>query len=236
MAWSTIRRGTRLERAVRALVQPLAQRLEERGHTHTSIAEITQYSRTTVSRVLSGRVVPSSGAVTAIASALGYDVQQTLRRWEKVEAIRQKQRCALRAQRNTSVSPADITSYSGLLEGLRQLMRRNGLSQNRLSTMEPSLKRSTLGAVLRGDRSLRRDTVIVIMRACQVSDLREVSGWLAAWERLGQPDMLRRQENRLRGYRRRRKALALEAVLELVRRHGSLPSATELRPRRRWSA
>ncbi|MER5424365.1 helix-turn-helix domain-containing protein [Streptosporangium roseum] len=197
MAWSTIRPGSRLERAVLALVRPLRERLEEHGHTHASIAQITRYDRSTVSRALSGRVVPSREAITAIAGTLHCDMGQTLRRWEKVEAIRHKQRRVSRAQQVPPVRPADITSYGGLLEGLRHLMRRSGVSQNRLGAAGPSLSRSALGAALRGERSLRKDMVFAILHACQVNDPGEVRDWLVAWERLGLPEMLRRHKNRL---------------------------------------
>lgn len=48
------------------------------------------------------------------------------------------------------------------------------------------LKRSTVGAVLRGERPARRDVVIAIVHACGLGNI-VVAEWDAAWRRLGQP-------------------------------------------------
>jgi hypothetical protein len=43
------------------------------------------------------------------------------------------------------------------------------------------LSRSTLGAVLRYDRSLSREVLVRILAACEVSDAEHVE-WMAVWE------------------------------------------------------
>jgi hypothetical protein len=48
------------------------------------------------------------------------------------------------------------------------------------------LTRSTLGAVLRYDRSLSREVLGRILAACEVSDTEHVE-WMSAWERWGEP-------------------------------------------------
>jgi plasmid maintenance system antidote protein VapI len=48
------------------------------------------------------------------------------------------------------------------------------------------LTRSTIGAILRHERSLSRDVLIRVLAACELSD-KEREAWMDAWERYGRP-------------------------------------------------
>lgn len=84
--------------------------------------------------------------------------------------------------------PGDLARYTDLLDALRDLLRRCRMSQREVVRRDRTgvLRRSTLGAVLRGERPARRDVVIAIVRACGLGES-AVAGWHTAWSRLGQP-------------------------------------------------
>jgi hypothetical protein len=48
------------------------------------------------------------------------------------------------------------------------------------------LTRSTIGAILRHERSLSHDVLIRVLAACELSD-KEREAWMDAWERYGRP-------------------------------------------------
>jgi hypothetical protein len=48
------------------------------------------------------------------------------------------------------------------------------------------LTRSTIGAILRHERSLSRDVLIRVLTVCELSD-KEREAWMNAWERYGRP-------------------------------------------------
>ena len=48
------------------------------------------------------------------------------------------------------------------------------------------LKRSTIGAILRHDRSLSQDVLIRVLTVCELSE-KEQEAWMHAWERYGRP-------------------------------------------------
>jgi hypothetical protein len=48
------------------------------------------------------------------------------------------------------------------------------------------LTRSTIGAILRHERSLSRDVLIRVLTVCELSD-KEREAWMDAWERYGRP-------------------------------------------------
>jgi hypothetical protein len=91
--------------------------------------------------------------------------------------------------------PDDLARYPDLVHALRDLLRRCRLSQRDVVRRDLTgvLRRSTVGAVLRGERPARRDVVIAIVRACGLGET-VVAAWEAAWLRLGQPYLEARRE------------------------------------------
>src|SRR5260370_25503974 len=94
---------------------------------------------------------------------------------------------------------AGLSSYPGLTQTLSKLLRGRGISQRELARRAPDLQRSTLGAMLRGERTASRNTVMAIVRACGVSAEAE-QAWPASWWQLGSPRQQRRRRARYAGY------------------------------------
>lgn len=82
--------------------------------------------------------------------------------------------------------PAEMSYYHELIAALRALVSRAGISQRELVRRSPTLARSTVGAVLRQDRSSRLRDVVAIVRACGVSE-DAVTAWADESYRLGVP-------------------------------------------------
>ena len=100
------------------------------------------------------------------------------------------------AHNGSGPTPGDLAHYSDLLHALRDLLRRRcRLSQREVVRRDHTgvLKRSTVGAVLRGERPARRDVVIAIVHARGLGNS-VVAEWDAAWRLLGQPYLEARHE------------------------------------------
>ena len=180
---------------LRALVRPLHDQMEEQGLSQARLGIQLGCDRSRVSRALSGREVPPLHLVEQIAEALGADVDQARRRWIHADAIRRK----TRACEAGGGPPDGLYTYTDLLRALRDLMRGRGVTQRELTRRDHRLRRSTVGAVLRGERAARPGMVIAIVRACGVNDAPE-QAWATAWWRLGQPHQEERRRRRWQGY------------------------------------
>ena len=66
---------------------------------------------------------------------------------------------------------------TGKVGSQRELVRKDNSGQ---------LTRSTIGAILRHERSLSHDVLIRVLTVCEVSD-KEREAWMDAWERFGRP-------------------------------------------------
>jgi transcriptional regulator with XRE-family HTH domain len=156
--------------------------------------------RSRVSRALSGREVPPRDLIERIAAALGDDIGETRRRWDHADIVRRQ----ARACRAGGGPPDGLDRYTDLLQALRDLLRGRGISQRQLVQRDQSgrLRRSTVGAVLRGERTAQRTVVIAIVRACGVSDT-AAAAWATAWWRLGRPHQQEQHRRRREGYERR---------------------------------
>lgn len=78
------------------------------------------------------------------------------------------------------------------MRALRHLLRAQGISERELERRDRQLRRSTVGAVLRGDRGARLEMVTAIVRVCGVRG-EAAQAWADAWARLSQPDLLQRR-------------------------------------------
>ena len=106
--------------------------------------------------------------------------------------------------------PAELATYAELLDELRRLAFLCGLSHAELARRDPTgvLRRSTVGAVLRGELSASLEIVIGIVRACGVHG-GAVDDWTVDWNRVGRPycdDVDRRRKWHARGYARSRRS------------------------------
>jgi transcriptional regulator with XRE-family HTH domain len=189
-----------LEPVLGVLVQPLRDRLDETGLSQARLAARLRCDRSRVSRALSGREVPPRHLIERIAEELGGDTVKARRQWDRADRIR-RQASACRAGGGP---PDDLDRYADLLRALRDLLRGRGISQRQVVQRDLSgrLRRSTVGAVLRGERTAQRDVVVAIVRACGVSDT-AVAAWATAWSRLGRPHQEEQHRRRREGYERR---------------------------------
>jgi hypothetical protein len=166
---------------------------------------------------MSGREVPSLHLIDRVAELLGADADETRSRWQVVDRIRRR----ARAERTGGGPSDDLGSYADLLRALGDLIRDRGLSQRDLVQRDQSytLRRSTVGAVLRGQRSASRDVVIAIVRACGVGDPACRMAWDDAWQRLGRPHRQEQHERQVTGYRQCRymQAISLQVIPEIWR-------------------
>lgn len=175
--------GTRSRWApvVQSMVETLRTRLQERGLTQGQVALRINCHPSTVSRALSGGSIPPRDMTRRIADLLEVDVSALM---AEADMIRRHGRTS----RADGFPPDGLASYTDLLAALRDLLAARDLSHRELVQRDRSevLRRSTVGAVLRGERSGRQDIVLAIVRACGVSTA-ATEAWDAAWREVGQP-------------------------------------------------
>ncbi|MEV0756802.1 helix-turn-helix transcriptional regulator [Streptosporangium sp. NPDC050280] len=193
-----INRDSEAKERVAELITPLKERLRQRGWKQKHLARKADLSQSTVSRALSGHVLPPSATVASLARALGCE-EESIRRWTAADVAVGAQRI-----RDSNDAPPRFRDYLDLLRGLRDLLASKRLSQRALVREDNkrggSLRQSTVGAQLGGRRSLHRETVEVIVDICGVPRP-SAAEWLAAWDRLGAPHMaeqLRRRDETCR--------------------------------------
>jgi transcriptional regulator with XRE-family HTH domain len=178
---------TRLSCAISDTVTPLRARVKAEGLTHARLAAAIRYHRSSVSRALSGRDLPTLDIVRRIAQVVGEDVEMTTARWIRARRLKET---ALRTEhaRRDSGAPPKVDSYDSMITALRQLVQQRRLSLRALVAADSSgrLRYSTVGAALRGTRSMRLDTMMAIVRACGVSS-DAAAEWQTIWLRLGAP-------------------------------------------------
>lgn len=182
-----------------SLVKPMRVAMRDQGLSQAQLAIRLGCDSSRVSRALSARELPPRHLILQIAETLGADADAAERRWARNRArIRNaRARSAAAAAGGGPLTWPD--AYDGFLRDLRDLLRENGIPQRELTRRDHRLKRSTVGAVLRGDRSARLDVVIAIARACGVSQDAE-QAWTAAWWRDGHPHQADQHRRRREGY------------------------------------
>jgi transcriptional regulator with XRE-family HTH domain len=190
---------------LRKLVAPLRNRRDHLGWSQEQLAAHVGCHRSRVSRALSGNEVPPRDLIERIATALRADTHKAMRQWAEADRLRRNARRPSPSATADAASlggclPAELRTYPELLRGLRDLMRERGVSERKLSRQSGNLGRSTVGAVLRGERSMSHGTVDAIVRACGVSDQAR-QAWSDAWWRLGQPHQADAHRRRREGYR-----------------------------------
>jgi len=185
------------EPVLRALVRPLRHRMSQLGWSQEQLGARLGCDRSRVSRALSGREVPPQHLIEQIAKAIGADADRAIRRWEHADQLRRNARRpppdpAASATPLAGGPPAGLQTYADLLRGLRDLMHECRVSQRELCRRDHRLRRSTVGAVLRGERSASHGMVGAIVRACGVSD--------ETWWQLGRPHQEAEHRRRREGY------------------------------------
>lgn len=183
-----------------SLVKPMRIQMRDQGLSQAQLAIRLGRDRSRVSRALSGRELPPRHLIMQIAQALGADVAAAERRWARNNARRRNARARTAACDAGGGPPPGLHTYADLLRALHDLLRLRGVSQRELARRDHHLSRSTIGAVLRGERSARQGMVAAIVRACGVSEEAE-RAWAAAWLGLGRPHQMEQHRRRREGYK-----------------------------------
>jgi hypothetical protein len=168
--------------ALGTLVRWVHARLDENGVTYDEIAHDLTYSRSWVSRGSCGRRLPPWELVEAVASRCGASRTDARKLWEAADASQRRRRVRVAA----GTPPEGITSWQGMYDALGDLIAGRAGSQRALVRRDKSgqLRRATVGAIVRHDRSLSYDVLIQILAACEVTSS-EKEKWLDTWQRWG---------------------------------------------------
>jgi hypothetical protein len=171
-----------------ALVMLLPDAMTEQRRAQKQLARPAGVDRSTVSRWLSGRMLPPLAPLLRIGADLGTDVVAVEHQWQLAAGAMRDTLVRQEAYLAGGAPPARLVSHSDLM----RVLRARRISQRELERRNPLLRRSTVGAMLRGERGASLDVVTAITRACGVQG-EVVSAWADAWVRLSQPDMEQRR-------------------------------------------
>ncbi|MFI0777322.1 helix-turn-helix domain-containing protein [Streptomyces sp. NPDC021212] len=141
--------------------------------TYESLGRMAGMSQATISRMLSGRVLPSWDVVALFIRALDReaDVGPWRRQYSAALAEREEKReearlrLELSSPQESSQLLAAATDLSGFQRALRELIRESGLSL-REAAVQAGVARSTVSDALNGTRVPSRDVVAALARAC----------------------------------------------------------------------
>ena len=170
--------------ALTALTRWVHARLDMAAVSYKEIADDVYCSRSSVSRALCGRQLPPWRMVKAVAIRCGASVSEAKRLWDAAELSLHRRQARTTAR--TSVSQID--SWLSMYNALGDLIIAKAGSQRELVRCDGSglLSRSTLGAILRYDRSLSYEVLVQILAVCDVDEA-DRAKWMVAWERWGEP-------------------------------------------------
>jgi hypothetical protein len=182
--------------ALWALVAPLRDAMRERDCGQDRLATLVGRDRSTVSRWLSGRMLPRLQPLLEIAAHLQVDAGMIRQRWEAATAAMQEPDVRREARLAGGAPPARLTTHADLRRALLRLLRTRGMSIRDLERATPALRHSTVTASLNGDRLLSAARVEAIVKACGVHGM-AVLAWLRVWERVCGPEWRRREASRV---------------------------------------
>lgn len=175
-----------------ALVTPLRDAMSARRLAQKQLARVAGVDRSTVSRWLSGRTLPPLESLLLMAAHLDVDAVTLRSRWDLAAEVMRDSHVRRDALLAGGAPPARLVTHEDLMRALCRLLRARGISERELERRDPQLRRSTVGAVLRGDRGARLEMVTAIVRVCGVHG-EAARAWVDAWARLSQPDLLQRR-------------------------------------------
>jgi len=170
--------------ALGALLDWAHLRLDEAGVSYADIAVTARYDPSWVSRSLCGRRVPDWHIIRAVAARCSSSVTEARSLWSAADEARRQRLAEVTA----GYPPVGMTTYTELCVALRELIADRVGSHRELVRHDDSgvLTRSTVGAVLRGERSLAPQVLTQAVRACEL-DEEAMLAWQMEWRRLGEP-------------------------------------------------
>ncbi len=171
--------------ALGSLIRWVHDRLDETGTTYEQVAGDIAYSRSWVSRALSGGRLPPWQVIEATAVHCRASTNEARRLWDAARAAQSRRETR---RRKATYPPSDIDSWQSMYDALGDLISRRVGSHRELARRDTSgrLTRSTIGAILRYERSLSYDVLDQVLIACDVSGM-DREAWMDAWERYGAP-------------------------------------------------
>jgi transcriptional regulator with XRE-family HTH domain len=171
--------------ALGSLIRWVHDRLDEAGITYEQVAGDVTYSRSWVSRALCGRRLPPWQVIEAIAVRCRASTDEARRLWEAARAAQSRRETR---RRKAAYPPSGIDSWQSMYDALGDLISRRVGSHRELARRDTSgrLTRSTIGAILRHERSLSYDVLDQVLITCGVSGM-EREAWMDAWKRYGEP-------------------------------------------------
>jgi transcriptional regulator with XRE-family HTH domain len=170
--------------ALGLLIRWVHARLDETGTTYDQVAHDIAYSRSWVSRALCGRRLPPWQLIEVIVRRCGASPREARKLWEAAEAAQSRRQ----VKRISAPPPPDVDSWRDMYDALGDLITSRVGSHRELVRKDESgqLTRSTIGAILRHERSLSHDVLIRVLAVCELDD-DERQAWMDAWERYGKP-------------------------------------------------
>ena len=155
--------------ALASLMRWVQARLDETGTTYQQVAVDVSYSRSWVSRTLCGRRLPPWQLIEAIAKRCGASPREARKLWEAAEAAQLRRQ----VRRIGTSPPSDIASWLDMYDALGNLITSKVGSHRELVRKDRSgqLTRSTIGAILRHERSLSHDVLVRVLTICELSDM-----------------------------------------------------------------
>jgi transcriptional regulator with XRE-family HTH domain len=170
--------------ALGSLTRWVHARLDETGTIYEQVADDVGYSRSWVSRALCGRRLPPWRLVQKIAKLCGASPDEARKLWEAADAAQRRRQ----PKRIAIPPPSDVSSWEDMYDALGDLITTKIGSHRELVRKDKGgqLTRSTIGAILRHDRSLSQDVLIRVLTVCELSD-EEQEAWMRVWERYGRP-------------------------------------------------
>ena len=171
--------------ALGSLIRWVHDRLDETGITYEEVASDMAYSRPWVSRALSGRKLPPWQLIETVAKRCMASTGEARKLWDAANAAQRRRETRMR---KTTYPPLVIDSWGSMYDSLGDLISRRVGSHRELARRDASgrLTRSTIGAILRYERSLSYDVLDQVLVVCGVSGM-EREAWMDAWERYGEP-------------------------------------------------
>jgi transcriptional regulator with XRE-family HTH domain len=170
--------------ALRLLIRWVQERLNKTGTTYDQVAGDVYHSRSWVSRELCGRRLPPWQLIETIATRCGASPSEAKKLWEAAETAQLRRQ----VRRISALPRSDIDSWQDMYADLGDLIISKFGSHRKLVSKDESgqLTRSTIGAILRRERSLSHEVLTRVLAACEVSD-KEREAWMDLWERYGRP-------------------------------------------------
>jgi hypothetical protein len=169
--------------ALGSLIRWVHDRLDATGITYEQVASDVAYTRPWVSRALSGQKLPPWELVETVAKRCRASTDDARRLWDAASAAQRRRETRMR---KATHPPLEIDSWSSMYDALGDLIVRRVGSHRKLANRDARLPRSTIGAILRYERSLSYDVLDQVLVACEVSGV-EREAWMDAWERYGKP-------------------------------------------------